>query len=278
MLNSVSSVRSFNGYQKIFSFNSSELASTARFGIYLPDGYEEKKFPVLFYLSGLTCTENNFIEKSGFQRFASKYKIIVVNPDTSPRGVDIEGDSDTWSFGKGAGFYVDSTIEKWKKNYRMYSYVSNELVNLIKKEFNCDGDKFGIFGHSMGGHGALVIGLRNPHIFKSISSFAAICNPTISPWGIAAFKGYLGDDKEAWKQYDATELAKNYSGPQMNIFMDQGSADGFLEKKELLPGNFLEVKNNNIVVDYKLREGYDHSYFYIATFIEEHFAFHSSKF
>ncbi|CEF66560.1 S-formylglutathione hydrolase [Strongyloides ratti] len=277
MLNLVSSTRSFNGYQKIFSFASHELASTARFGVYLPDGYEDKKFPVLFYLSGLTCTENNFIEKSGFQRFASKYKIIVVNPDTSPRGVDIEGDSDAWYFGKGAGFYVDSVVEKWKKNYRMYSYVSSELVEVVKKEFNCDENKFGIFGHSMGGHGALVIGLRNPHIFKTISTFSAICHPSNSPWGNVAFKGYLGDDKELWKKYDATEIAKNYSGPKINIFMDQGSADGFLEKKELLPEDFLEVKNEKINVDYKLREGYDHSYFYIATFIEEHFAFHSLK-
>uniref|UniRef100_A0A0N4ZMP6 S-formylglutathione hydrolase n=1 Tax=Parastrongyloides trichosuri TaxID=131310 RepID=A0A0N4ZMP6_PARTI len=278
MLTSTFSVRSFNGYQKIFSYQSKELASTTRFGVYLPDGYENSKLPVLFYLSGLTCTEMNFIEKSGFQRFASKYKIIVVNPDTSPRGIDIEGDSDSYDFGKGAGFYVDATVDKWKKNYRMYSYVSKELVEVIKSNFNCNDNKFSIFGHSMGGHGALVIGLKNPFVFKSISTFSAICHPTLSPWGMKAFKGYLGEDIKSWKEYDATEIAKKYNGPLIKILLDQGSEDEFLIKKELLPEDFVNVKNDSIIVDYKLREGYNHSYYYIASVIEDHFAFHSSIF
>ncbi|MFH4975834.1 hypothetical protein AB6A40_002543 [Gnathostoma spinigerum] len=183
-LNKVSSSRCFNGIQYVFSHESNVLKCTMKFGIYIPDLNENEKVPVLYYLSGLTCTQANFIEKSGFQRIASQCKVIVVNGDTSPRGVNIDGDSDSWDFGKGAGFYVDATQSPWSTNYRMYSYITEELPALIGSNFpQCDEERQGIFGHSMGGHGAMMIGLRNPEKFKSISAFAPICNPMKCPWG-----------------------------------------------------------------------------------------------
>uniref|UniRef100_A0AC35UB54 S-formylglutathione hydrolase n=1 Tax=Rhabditophanes sp. KR3021 TaxID=114890 RepID=A0AC35UB54_9BILA len=272
----LSAVRSFNGWQKVFAIKSEELKCTTKFGVYLPDGYETRQSHVLFFLSGLTCTEDNFIAKSGFQKYASKHQVIVVNPDTSPRGVKVEGDDDCWDFGIGAGFYLDATTPKWKTNYRMYSYIINELVPFTKTQFNVI-DGFGIFGHSMGGHGAITIGLKNPAIFKSISAFAAICHPQGCDWGKKALLGYLGPDKSSHDNYDAYELAKLYQGPKIKILLDQGSGDNFYSQKQLLPEKLVEEVNNpNIEIDFRFREDYNHSYFYIASFIEEHFDFHLS--
>lgn len=270
----ISANRSFNGTQYIFSFKSGELKTETNIGVYLPDLKDGEKAPVLFYLSGLTCTEKNFIEKAGAQRFASKHKVVVVNPDTSPRGLNIEGDKDSYDFGEGAGFYLDATEPKWATNYRMYSYIVKELVPLVSEKFPIDENKRSIFGHSMGGHGAITIGLKNPTIFKSVSAFAPICNPISCAWGQKGFTGYLGSNQDSWKQYDSTELAKNYSGPTISIMIDQGLADQFYQQKQLLPENLVNVNNDKVKVYFSGREGYDHSYYYIATFIEDHFEFH----
>ncbi|KAI6226539.1 S-formylglutathione hydrolase [Aphelenchoides fujianensis] len=268
--------RSFGGTQFIFKFKSSELKCTTSLGVYLPDTKKDEKLPLLLYLSGLTCTEKNFIEKAGAQRLASKFRVIVVNPDTSPRDVNIPGDKESSDIGEGAGFYLDATEEKWAAHYRMYTYIVKELVPLVQQKFPVNPQRQSIFGHSMGGMGALTIGLRNPEMFRSISSFAAICNPIESSWGKKAFGAYLGAGQEAWKQYDATELARGYSGPKRQVLVDQGLADEFYVKGELKPESFVAAKNENLVVDFRKREKFDHSYFYIATFLEEHFNFHTN--
>ncbi|KAH7684756.1 Protein Y48G10A.1 [Aphelenchoides avenae] len=278
-LTEVSAVRSFQGFQKVFKHASNVVKCDMKFGVYLPDTKSaDEKLPVLFYLSGLTCSEANFIEKSGFQRFASQHRVIVVNPDTSPRGVKVDGDDESWDFGVAAGFYLDATVPKWANNYRMYSYIVEELLPLVSASFPVDDAKRGIFGHSMGGHGALTIGLKNPDKFKSISAFSAICNPSQCPWGQKALNGYLGPDQAGWAQYDATELARKYDGPQRIILLDQGEGDKFLKDQQLLPENLSKVENSKLKFDYRLRPQYDHSYYYIATFIEEHFAFHVDAF
>lgn len=268
----------FNGFQRIYQHSSDELKVDMKFAIYLPSTFESSKLPVLIWLSGLTCNEQNFITKSGFHRYAEENKIIVVAPDTSPRGLDIEGIRDSWDFGEGAGFYVDATEEKWKTNFRMYSYINKELHEVIKNNFNCDQNSFGIFGHSMGGHGALISFLQNSSIYKSCSAFAPICNPSNCNWGIKALTNYIGSDHENWKVFDATHLASNYIGKQVEILVDQGVEDSFLKDKQLLPESLASAcqdKQNLIKLHLNYREGYDHSYYFISSFIEEHFKFHS---
>ncbi|XP_074027252.1 S-formylglutathione hydrolase isoform X1 [Leptinotarsa decemlineata] len=276
-LTEVSSNKSFGGVQKVFSHDSKELGCTMKFGVYLPPQAEEKKLPVIYWLSGLTCTEANFIEKSGAQRYAAEYGVIIVNPDTSPRGLNIPGDSESYDFGVGAGFYLNATQEPWKKNYRMFSYVTSELPKIVNDNFPVAVGQQSIMGHSMGGHGALVCSLKNPGMFKSVSTFSAISNPSQCPWGIKAFTGYLGPKETgSWSEWDATELVKKYNGPPLELLLDQGLADNFLEKKELLPENLLEAcKSAGVSAILKKREGYNHSYFYIATFIGEHIKYHS---
>lgn len=276
----VSSNRCFGGYQKVYSHESAELKCKMNFSIFLPPQAEggDVPLPVLFYLSGLTCTEQNFIGKSGFQRYASELGIVVVGPDTSPRGVKLPGDDDSWDFGVSAGFYLDAIKEPWSKHYKMDSYVNNEFYQLVLAAFNdiVDPRRVGITGHSMGGHGALVSTLRHPGQYKSVSAFAPICNPTMCPWGEKAFTGYLGTDKSKWTEWDATELVKKYDGPPLTIFIDQGSADKFYIEKQLLPENLVAACSSaQVPVIFNLREGYDHSYYYIATFIEEHLNFHA---
>jgi len=212
----------------------------------------------------------NFITKAGAQRYASQYGIFLVAPDTSPRGCNIPGEADSWDFGVGAGFYVDATEEKWKKNYNMYSYVTKELSEIVNKHFPVIPDRQSISGHSMGGHGALICTLKNPGEYKSCSAFSPICNPVICPWGKKAFSGYLGSDEETWKAYDATELTKSYTGPSPNILIDQGTEDKFLEE-QLLPHSLQAAKH----VQVRMQKGYDHSYYFISTFIEDHIAHHA---
>ncbi|RVE45585.1 hypothetical protein evm_009782 [Chilo suppressalis] len=248
------------------------------FSIYLPPQAEgDVKLPVIFFLSGLTCSEQNFITKSGFQRYAAEHGIIVVGPDTSPRGIKIQGDDDSWDFGVGAGFYLDATKEPWSTYYRMGSYVNKELYELILSAFPVvDPDRIGIMGHSMGGHGALVSTLRNPGLYKTVSAFAPICNPSKCPWGEKAFTGYLGDNKSEWASWDATELVKKYNGPPLTLLLDQGAGDTFYTAKQLLPENLVEAcRSVGVPVILNLREDYDHSYYYISTFIGEHFDFHA---
>ncbi|VDL80050.1 unnamed protein product [Nippostrongylus brasiliensis] len=243
------------------------------FGAYIPDHQDGQRLPALYYLSGLTCTHANFMEKSGFQRCASNFGMIVVHPDTSPRGVDFPGDSDSWDFGKGAGFYVDATEQPWSAHYKMYSYVSSELPELVKTLLPVDTEKIGIFGHSMGGHGAITIGLKHPDVFKSISAFAPICHPLACPWGQKALKGYLGDDKKKWEQYDSSLLLQDYNGPPRKLLVDQGASDSFLLAGQLQPESLQST--NAVNVDVRMQPDYDHSYYFIASFIEDHFKFHA---
>ncbi|CAH2068532.1 unnamed protein product, partial [Iphiclides podalirius] len=250
------------------------------FSVYLPPQAEggDLKLPVIFYLSGLTCTEQNFITKSGFQRYAAEHGIIVVGPDTSPRGVKIPGDDESWDFGVSAGFYLDAIKDPWSKYYRMGSYLNKELYELIQNVFSIvvDPNRIGIMGHSMGGHGALVSTLRNPGLYKSVSAFAPICNPIACSWGVKAFTGYLGEDKNEWQEWDASELVKKYNGPPLTLLLDQGAADKFYIEKQLLPENLVKAcQSVGVPVILKLREGYDHSYYYISTYIGEHFDFHA---
>ncbi|CAG7826543.1 unnamed protein product [Allacma fusca] len=275
----VSKTRCFGGLQKVYKHESSELNCTMKFSLYEPEQRADtERFHVLFYLSGLTCTEENFIQKSGFQKYANEQRLMVVGPDTSPRGCNIPGDRDAYDFGEGAGFYVDATKEPWSKHYRMYSYVTKELPTLIRQNFPFISGKFGIFGHSMGGHGAISIGLRNPNLFKSISAFAPICNPSNSPWGRdKTFKFYLGEDiQDEWGKYDSKELVLSYAGPPRKILVDQGTEDDFLSS-HLMPETLKDAAtaNSNVDVELRMQEGYNHSYFFIATFIEDHLKHHA---
>jgi len=273
----VSSVKCFNGFQKVFKHVSAELSCAMNFSIYLPNVSGDEKLNTLFYLSGLTCTEQNFIQKSGVQRFASEHRLIIVGPDTSPRGCNLPGETDSWDFGESAGCYLDALKEPWSKNYRMYSYVSKELPKLIKENFPTSG-KFGIFGHSMGGMGALVLGLRNPELFSSISAFAPICNPSKSSWGSEkAFKNYLGEENKAtWGLYDPVEVTGAYKGPNREILVDQGSDDEFLANL-LMSDNLKEAasKNPDINLQLNMREGFNHSYYFVQTYIGDHVAHHA---
>ncbi|KAF6207383.1 hypothetical protein GE061_018624 [Apolygus lucorum] len=267
--------KSFGGLQKVFSHESSSLKCTMKFALYLPPEAESRKVPVIYWLSGLECTEQNFMTKAGAQQHAAVNNFILVIPDTSPRGCNIPGEDESYDFGTGAGFYVDATQDPWKTNYNMYSYITQELPFLINSEFPADPERQSIMGHSMGGHGALICYLKNPGKYRSVSAFSPICNPTQGPWGKKALKGYLGSDEESWKDYDATCLVAKYDGPPIDILIDQGTDDKFLEK-ELLPDNFVAAcKEAQVPVVLQKREGYDHSYFYIATFIGEHFKHHA---
>ncbi|XP_058526739.1 S-formylglutathione hydrolase isoform X1 [Ochotona princeps] len=273
-LKQVSSSKSFGGFQKVFEHDSVELKCKMKFGVYLPPKAETAKCPVLYFLSGLTCTEQNFITKSGFQQAASEHGLIVIAPDTSPRGCNIKGEDDSWDFGTGAGFYVDATEDPWKTNYRMYSYVTKELPQLVNANFPVDPQRTSIFGHSMGGHGALICTLKNPGKYKSVSAFAPICNPVLCVWSKKAFAAFLGPDQNKWQAYDATHLVKSYTGPQLDILIDQGKADEFYN--ELHPENFIAAcTEKKIPVVFRSQEGYDHGYYFIATFIADHIRHHA---
>lgn len=249
---------------------------TATFGIFVPPKAKATggKFPVLYFLSGLTCSPVNFTTKAGAFKLAAERGMIVVAPDTSPRGAGAPDEEKDWDFGTAAGFYLNATTDGFKKNYRMYDYCIKELPELIKSNFPAS-DKAGITGHSMGGHGALVLHLKNPGMFASCSAFAPICNPINCPWGVKAFTGYLGEDKSTWSAWDATELVQAYEGPRPKILIDQGSADGFL-KNQLCPGNFeAACKKVDYPMTYRLQEGYDHSYWFISTFMDDHVNWHA---
>uniref|UniRef100_A0A8B9Y712 S-formylglutathione hydrolase n=1 Tax=Bos mutus grunniens TaxID=30521 RepID=A0A8B9Y712_BOSMU len=275
-LKQVSSSKCFGGLQKVFEHDSVELKCKMKFAVYLPPKAETGKCPVLYWLSGLTCTEQNFISKSGYHQAASEHGLVVIAPDTSPRGCNIKGEEDSWDFGTGAGFYVDATEDLWKTNYRMYSYVTKELPQLVNDNFPVDPQRMSVFGHSMGGHGALICALKNPGKYKSVSAFAPLCNPVLCRWGKKAFTGYLGTDQSKWEAYDATYLVKSYPGPQLDILIDQGKEDEFLSDGQLLPDNFIAAcTEKKIPVVFRLQEGYDHSYYFIATFIADHIRHHA---
>ena len=274
-LKTLSESRCFGGAQGIYAHEATATQCVMRFGVFLPPQAGKGPVPVLYWLSGLTCTEENFIIKAGAQRVAAELGIALVVPDTSPRGLGIAGEDASYDFGLGAGFYVDATEPPWSRGYRMYSYVTEELPKTIAANFAVDGARTGIFGHSMGGHGALTIALKKPDRYRSVSAFAPICSPMRCPWGEKALSGYLGSDKRAWRSYDATALIEDrgWSGPPIEI--DQGTKDPFLEK-ELKPELLSEAcKRRSIPLELRMREGYDHSYFFIASFIEDHLRFHA---
>lgn len=247
-----------------------------RFGVYLPPAAAEGPVPVLFWLSGLTCSEDNFIAKAGAQRIAAELGVAIVAPDTSPRGLNYPGDAASYDFGVGAGFYVDATEEPWVRGYQMYSYIAHELFDLVTSTFAVDRNRAGIFGHSMGGHGALVIGLRNPLRFKTISAFAPIVSPTRCAWGEKALTGYLGTDRNCWADYDATKLIQKHGWRGPCLLVDQGDADQFLAtqlKPELL---IAACSDAGVALNLRMQAGYDHSYFFISSFIEDHLRHHAA--
>ncbi len=246
------------------------------FAVFAPPQAANAPCPVLWYLSGLTCNHSNVMDKGEYRRAAAEQGMIIVCPDTSPRGDDIPDDKDNWQFGSGAGFYLDATAQPWAKNYQMYSYITDELPDLIADEFPVDMKRQGISGHSMGGHGALTIALRNPETYKSCSAFAPIVHPSTADWSSSAFKRYLGEDQADWANYDACSLVD--SGAKFPEFLiDQGKADGFLDDG-LRPWLFEEAcKKANIPLTLRLQEGYDHSYFFISTFMANHIEWHAKR-
>lgn len=247
-----------------------------RFSVYVPPHAKVAPVPVLYFLSGLTCTEENFMVKAGAQQYAAEAGLMLVVPDTSPRGDHVPDEEESWDFGQGAGFYVDATESPWSTNYRMYSYVTEELPGVIEANFSVRGDRSGIFGHSMGGHGALVCGLRNPDRYRSISAFAPISAPSQCPWGQKALSRYLGENPETWKLYDATELVKTYADSDRPLLIDQGSADSFLGQHQLLPEVFANAcKHAGQPLHLRMQEGYDHGYYFIATFMADHIRHHA---
>jgi len=265
----------FGGVQGVYRHAAQETRCAMRFGVFLPPQAGSRRVPVLYWLSGLTCSEENFIVKAGAQRIAAELGLAIVVPDTSPRGLGLPGEGDSYDFGLGAGFYVDATQSPWASGYRMDSYVTRELPAIIEAEFPVDPQRVGVFGHSMGGHGALVLALRNPDRYRSVSAFAPIASPMRCPWGEKALTGYLGPDRAAWREYDATALiaARGWKGPP--ILVDQGTADPFIET-QLKPQLLEEACSTaGVALEMRLREGYDHSYFFIATFIEDHLRRHA---
>ncbi len=247
-----------------------------RFAVFVPPQAEVGPVPVLYYLAGLTCTEDNFITKAGAQRYAAEHGLMLVAPDTSPRGEAVPDQPDAWDFGMGAGFYVDATEAPWNNHYRMYSYMVDELPRLIAEHFPVRSDRQGIFGHSMGGHGALVCGLRNPHRFKSISAFAPIAAPSQCAWGQKAFTGYLGTNTTTWNAYDATVLVRTHAQLEHPILIDQGTADPFLAQNQLLPKQFeAACQQAEQPLTLRMQPGYDHGYFFIASFMADHIQHHA---
>jgi S-formylglutathione hydrolase len=272
----ISQHRSFGGVVGFYRHDAATTACSMRFSVFTPPQAEKGRVPVLYYLAGLTCTEETFMMKAGAHRIAAELGLMLIAPDTSPRGVKLPGDNDSWDFGVGAGFYVDATEAPWARHYRMYSYVTQELPQLIDAGFATDRERVGIFGHSMGGHGALTIALKNPERYRSISAFAPIAAPKSCPWGEKAFSGYLGADRTKWSAYDATELVAQVKDAARRpaILIDQGTSDQFLEK-QLHPQLFEAAANKvGYPVSVRMQAGYDHGYYFISTFMEDHLRHH----
>lgn len=271
----VQSNKSFNGNHQVCSHYSESTQCDMTFSVFVPEHKSSEKLKTLVWLSGLTCSEENFRVKSGVQRIASELKMIIVSPDTSPRGEGVP-DNENYALGQGAGFYLDATESPWDKHFNMYTYITKDLIETMGNNFPIDMDKTGIFGHSMGGHGALTIAIKNPELFKSVSAFAPICSPTKVGWGENAFAIYLGDQQLKWLEYDATELILN-RGWYADILIDQGLDDEYLEQY-LKPGLLQEAcKQKNVPIQLRQHEGYDHSYFFIASFIEDHLRWHDER-
>lgn len=273
-LNQVSATKCAGGWVRFFEHFSSACQCTMKFSVFVPPQAETEPVPVLYWLSGLTCTAENFTTKAGAQRYAAEHGILIVAPDTSPRGVEIAGEEDSWDFGSGAGFYLDATEEPWASHYRMETYVTHELPALVEEHFPVIPGKAAVSGHSMGGHGALVLSLRHPGLYQSVSAFAPICAPVECPWGEKAFGGYLGDDRTRWEAYDASKLLEK-AEEALPMLVDQGTEDSFLDV-QLKPERLQAVcDTKGHTLELRMQEGYDHSYYFIASFIGEHIAFHA---
>ena len=266
----------FGGMQGVFSHESEACKTEMTFAVFVPPQATREPRPVLWYLSGLTCTHAKVMEKGEYRRMAAELGLIIVCPDTSPRGNDVPDELTNWQMGKGAGFYLDATEQPWAENFQMYSYVTEELPNFLRQHFRMDMDRQGIFGHSMGGHGAMTIALKHPDRFKSCSAFAPIVEPSTADWSMPAFEKYLGADKAAWREYDACALVAD--GARFPEFLiDQGKADGFLDNG-LRPWLFEEaIKDTGIKLTLRLHERYDHSYYFISTFMDDHLKWHAER-
>ncbi len=275
-MKTISTSASFGGTQGVYNHSSHETNCEMTFAVFVPPQAKQAPCPVLWYLSGLTCSHANVMDKGEYRRAAAEHGIIIVCPDTSPRGDDVPDDKDNWQFGSGAGFYLDALVQPWSKNYRMYSYLMLELPEIVAREFPADMQRQGIFGHSMGGHGALTFALKNPDLFKSCSAFAPIVHPSTADWSSGAFSRYLGKNQSNWAQYDACLLVEN--GNRFPEFLiDQGSSDGFLDDG-LRPWLFEQAcKKADIPLILRMQEGYDHSYFFISTFMADHIEWHAAR-
>lgn len=271
-----STSKSHGGSQGVYTHASTACSCTMTFAVYVPPHAEGERLPVLWYLSGLTCTHANVMEKGEYRKAAAAHRVIIVCPDTSPRGEGVADDPQNWKLGCGAGFYMDATQAPWAKNYRMYSYITEELPKLIASHFPADMTRQSIFGHSMGGHGALVMALRNPNTFRSCSGFAPIVNPSTADWSKDAFEAYLGPQSAAWRRYDAVSLIED--GARFpELLVDQGTADSFLEdglRPQLLKR---ACEDAGIPLTLRMQEGYDHSYYFISTFMADHIAWHAAR-
>ena len=277
-METLSEHRAFGGTMGFYRHASSANGCDMRFSVFVPPQASKRSVPVLTYLAGLTCTEETFMIKGGAQRMASELGLMLVAPDTSPRGDDVADDPDgAYDFGIGAGFYLNATQPPWSSHYHMYDYVTDELPALLSGQFPADRQRQGIFGHSMGGHGALTIGLKNPQSYKSISAFAPICSPVNCPWGQKALSNYLGENQDAWHDYDASLLAASVAEkPSRRILVDQGMSDQFLEQ-ELHPHLFEQAcEQNGIDLTLRRHDGYDHGYYFISTFMDDHLRHHAA--
>lgn len=275
-METVSEVIAFGGKQGVYTHASTSCACDMTFAVFAPPQAKSGPCPVVWYLSGLTCTHANVMEKGEYRRLAAELGLIIVCPDTSPRGDHVTDDADSWQLGKGAGFYVDATQAPWSDNYRMYSYVSEELPALVAEHFPVDMNRQGIFGHSMGGHGALTLALKNPDRYRSCTAFAPIVNPMTADWSRGAFSAYLGDDEATWRGHDAVALIEDGARfPQ--LLVDQGGADGFLE--DGLRPWLLEKACTDAGMELTLRmqDGYDHSYYFISSFMDDHLRWHAER-
>ena len=269
----VSEARAFDGVQRTYEHESECCACTMRFGVFLPEASTHAPVPALYWLSGLTCTEENFIVKSGAQRYAAEFGLALIVPDTSPRGVGLPGEDDEMDVGSGAGFYVNATQPPWASHYRMYDYVAKELVEIVNAQLPVDSERKSISGHSMGGHGALLLGTRRSDQYASVSAFSPICAASRSDWGRRAFEQYLGPNEPSWREYDVSEVIQREPSQHV-LLVDQGDADPFLE--QLRPDDLrtaCEASGQRLI--YTERAGYDHSYFFVSTFIADHLRFHA---
>lgn len=275
-MKTISEAKAHGGVQGVYTHFSTACQCDMTFAVYVPPQAAKGPVPVLYYLSGLTCSHANVMDKGEYRWLASELGLMIVCPDTSPRGDDVPDDAESWQFGKGAGFYVDATEAPYDKHYKMRTYVGEELPGVIAENFAADMSRQGIFGHSMGGHGALTLALNNPDTYKSCSAFAPIVNPTMADWSQGAFEKYLGKDRDQWRAYDACALVED--GKRFDDFLiDQGDADGFLDAG-LMPWKFQEACDAaGQKVTLRMQEGYDHSYFFISTFIDDHLRWHATR-